>query len=494
VVYTLSIDQGTSGSKAVVFDAEGKIAAAATAELASSFPRPGFVEQDPRVIYRSVIKAVTSCVARFRDAGGDPGSIATCGITNQRETFLLWDARGTPLCNAVSWQCDRSVAICERLRADGWSAKVAARTGLIITPYFSGTKLLWLMENDPVVRAAVRAGYARFGTIDAWLLQNLTHGGVWATDFTNASRTLFFDINTLAWDRDILTSWGLADLLLPPVYPSQHPYGETDFEGALPRPVPIDAMIGDSHAAAFGEGCISPGDTKATMGTGSSVLMNVGEKRCLSRSGMVSTICFSLPGHVHYALEGIIISCGSIITWLRDQLGLFADSIGTEKMALAVPDADGVFLVPAFSGLGAPHWKMDLKASIVGLTFSSGKNHVVRAALESIPYQIADVISSMESDAGLRPSSLRVDGGMTANRFVVQFLTDLLGIPVVSMGMAEASAFGAAALAGLGAGVYRSMKEIAALPRNETPFGVGPDSDRAKERYGDWKKILSVLP
>ncbi|MGA2976599.1 MAG: glycerol kinase GlpK [Spirochaetia bacterium] len=491
--HILAIDQGTSGTKAVIFDAEGGIAAAATAELASSFPRPGFVEQDPRAILGSVIEAVGACTARFRDAGGDPRDIITCGISNQRETFLLWDARGTPLCNAVSWQCERSVAICERLRAEGQSAEVAARTGLIIAPYFSGTKLLWLMENDPAVRAAVRAGAARFGTVDAWLLQSLTRDGAFATDHTNASRTLLFNIDSLTWDDHLLKTWGLADLILPPAYPSQHPYGETDFDGALPRPVPIDAMIGDSHAAAFGEGCISAGSAKATMGTGSSVLMNVGGKRCLSHGGMVATICWSLPGRVQYALEGIIISCGATIAWLRDQLGLFAASADTEEIARAVQDSGGVFLVPAFSGLGSPHWRMSLKASIVGLSFATGRNHIVRAALESIPFQIADVIASMETDTGLRPTALRVDGGMTSNGFVVQFLADLLGIPVVSMGIAEASAFGAAAIAGLGAGVYSGLEELAGLPRSETWFRVGPDSGQAKKRHEEWKRILSTI-
>ncbi len=384
--------------------------------------------------------------------------------------------------------------ICERLQAEGLAAEVAARTGLLITPYFSGTKLLWLIENDPAVRHAVHGGRACFGTVDTWLLHRLTRGGCYATDYTNASRTLLFNIDDLAWDTRLLSRWGLTDLHLPSVHPSVHPFGETDFEGTLPRPLPIMAMIGDSHAAAFGEGCVTPGKAKVTIGTGSSVLVNVGTKRRAAGTGIVSTVCFGLPGEAHYALEGIIVSCGATIAWMRDQLGLFADSGETEAMAREAGDSAGVYVVPAFSGLGSPHWRMNLKASIVGLTFASGRNHIVRAALESIPYQITDVMEAISSCAGITPAELRVDGGMTGNGFVLQLLADLVGAPVITIGTAHVSALGAAALAGFGAGIYRGAEELADLAREMRRFTAGEGAPEARRRYEGWKRTLSSLP
>jgi glycerol kinase len=494
VPHILAIDQGTSGTKTVVFDDQGKIAATGTWELACSFPRPGFVEQDPTALYQSVIESVRRCVAAFRDRGGDPADIASCGISNQRETFLLWDARGRPLCNAVSWQCERSADICARIRSAAFSEEISRRTGLLITPYFSGTKLLWLIENDAALRRAVHSGAVRFGTVDTWLLWCLTHGASYATDYTNASRTLLFNTGTLDWDEHILTTGDLTGLVLPPCRPSVYAYGETDFDGTFPRKVRIDAMIGDSHAAAFGERCFTAGMVKATMGTGSSVLMDVGEARCPASAGIVSTICWSTRESVHYALEGIIVSCGATVAWLRDQLGLVADSADTEAMAASVPDNGGVYLIPAFSGLGSPRWKSNVRASIVGLTFASGRAHVVRAALESIPYQIADVLAAMREAGGARPLELRVDGGMTTNRFVMQLLADLTDVPVVNVGFPEVSALGAAMLAGLGAEIYRSLDELPALPSTALRYTAGPGTPRARDGYGEWGRILARIP
>ncbi len=491
--HILAIDQGTSGTKAVIFDSLGRIAVRATAALASSFPRPGFVEQDPEAIFQNVLESLRQALARFEAEGGDPKTIVCCGISNQRETFLLWDESGAPLTPAVVWQCKRSVEICNRLRASGIGEEVRTRTGLIIDPYFSATKLIWLAENDPAIRRAITSGAAMFGTIDTWLLYLLTQGRSYATDHTNASRTLLFNIHELAWDRRLLAEWNLSSLRLPDVHPSAYAFGESDFGGALPRPIPITAMIGDSHAAAFGEGCFSAGTAKATMGTGSSILMNVGPHRIDSMGGMVSTICWSKRGRVDYALEGIIVSCGATIKWLRDSLGLFAESRDTEAMALSVPDNAGVYLVPAFSGMGAPWWRMDLRAAIMGMTFTTTRNHIVRAALESIPYQIADVIASMESDGGVKLFELKVDGGITANGFVMQLLADVLGVDVVNIGIEEVSALGAACLAGLEAGVFGGLGELQSLPQEPRRFTAGPACTTAKRCHEEWKKTVMKL-
>ena len=489
----LAVDQGTSATKAVIFGTGGAIRARASVEVVSSYPRPGFVEQSPRDIHRSVLEAVGRCLDSMRHEGGDPGEIAACGISNQRETFVLWDRSGEPLSPAVVWQCRRSVGICERLRSEGMEEELRRRTGLRIDPYFSATKLLWLLENDPAIAAAVRSGKAWFGTIDSWLLFTLTRGAVHSTDYTNASRTLLFNLDRLEWDPWILEGWGLGDLHLPQVRPSAFAYAQTDFNGLLARPVQVSAVIGDSHAAAFGEGCTAPGMAKATIGTGSSILMNVGSARVDSTSGMVSTICWSVPGRLDHALEGIIVSAGATLTWMRDQMGLFAASSDTEALAVSVADSDGVRVVPAFSGLGAPWWRMDARAAICGLTFASTRAHVVRAALESIPFQVADVLASMESDSPVRLAALRVDGGITENRFVMQLLSDVLGTPVENPGLAEVSALGAALLAGFGAGLYRGIEQAVEQSRFAREFFPGPGSARAREVYAEWKEAVAKL-
>ena len=492
--YILAIDQGTSGTKTVLFDAEGRIVAKATEPLKSYFPQPGFVEQDPLEIYQNVLVSVKKCLEAFRNtAGADPGAIVTCGISNQRETFVLWDESGQPLCNAVVWQCKRSVAVCDRLRGTELAGQIERRTGLIVDPYFSATKLLWLRENDPKVAEAIRAGRALFGTVDTWLLYKLTCGRSYLTDHTNASRTLLFNIDQLDWDAHLLAEYGLTSLRLPQVRPSSFEYGVTDFEGTLPKAIPIFAMIGDSHAAAFGECCFSPGTAKATLGTGCSILLNTGAKRVASKAGMVTTICWSTAERVDYALEGIIVTCGATINWLRDNMGLFADSRQTEAMALAVEDNAGVYLVPAFSGLGAPHWKMDLRAAILGLTLGCDKNHIVRAALESIPYQIKDVIVAMEKDSGIRLQRLKVDGGITTNRFVMRFLADLLGADVVNIGTPDVSALGAACLAGLQSNVFEDIGQLERLDVAEQTHSPGPAVHPVHTAYEGWKRAVEQL-
>lgn len=492
--YILAIDQGTSGTKTVIFDSKGRIVAKATEPLKSYFPQPGYVEQDPLEIYQSVLDSVKKCLKEFsRKVSGTLAEIAVCGISNQRETFVLWDGSGRPICPAIVWQCKRSVAICDRLKDSTLEDEVKKRTGLIIDPYFSGTKLVWLYENDERIRETIQEGNAYFGTIDSWLLFRLTEGKSYFTDYTNACRTLLFNINDLRWDDYLLTSLNLKNLNLPQPKPSSFAFGESDFEGLVSGKVKISAMIGDSHAAAFGEGCFSSGMAKATMGTGSSILLNTGTDRIKSASGMVTTISWSMSDRTEYALEGIIVTCGATINWLRDRLGLFADSRETEQMARSVQNTNGVYLIPAFSGLGAPHWKMDAKAAILGLTFGCDKHHVVRAGLESIAYQIKDVVAAMQRDSGIKLTELKVDGGITANHFVMQLLADLLQTNVVNIGIEEVSALGAASLAGLEQGIFRDIDQLKNFSLIKTRFCPSPDSSKVLTFYEGWKEAVQQL-
>jgi glycerol kinase len=487
--YILAIDQGTSSTKTLIFDEAGKAVAKASAPL-TSYYEGSFAEQAPQEILDNVLDSVAACFSQFQARGGAVADIVTCGISNQRETFVIWDKQGTPLYNAVLWQCKRSVEICARLASDATASRlIRERTGLIIDPYFSGTKVLWLYENVAQVRAAIDAGEACFGTVDTWLLYKLSGGRCYFTDYTNASRTMFFNLRTLEWDADLLALFGLSKLNLPAIKPSSAAFGATDLGGLLPSPLGIGAMIGDSHAAAFGEGCYYTGAAKATMGTGCSILMNVGDAVKDSRNGMVSTICWSTGDKVQYALEGVIVTCGATIEWVKQELGLFSDSTQTEGLALSVPDNGGVYLVPAFSGLGAPHWDMGRKASISGLTFGSSRAHIVRAALESIPYQIKDVISAMEADTGILLRQLMTDGGISGNKFIMQFLADLLGKEVANIGIADVSALGAGYLAGLHAGIFASIESLAGLHKQGSVFRPAGDG-RLAGFYEGWKKAV----
>lgn len=485
--YILALDQGTSGTKAVIFDTQGRIAAKASTELISYFPKTDFVEQEPLEIYQNVLDALRACLRSFK------GEICACGISNQRETFLLWDKKGTPLCRAVVWQCKRSIRVCKNLRDLGIEKEVQAATGLILDPYFSGSKLIWLYENDDQVKDAIDRAEAYFGTVDTWLLYKLTGGKNYYTDHTNASRTLLFNINNLEWDNALLERFRLGSLHLPEPKPSSFHYGETDFNGMLPEPIPIAAMIGDSHASAVGEACFSTGSTKATLGTGSSILLNTGSRRIDSIGGMVTTVCWSIAGQTSYALEGIIVSAGATIQWLRDQLGLFENSVQTEEMAMAVENNNGVFLIPAFSGLGSPYWKMDATAAILNLTFACNKNHIVRAALESIPFQIKDVIEAMELASGTTIKEIKVDGGISGNRFVMQLLADILDAKVTTIGLEEVSALGAAFLAGLEIGVFNDMEQLRSLDLRDRQFSPGANQTANLSSYRVWKETVRRL-
>ncbi|RRN78094.1 glycerol kinase GlpK [Pseudoxanthomonas sp. SGD-10] len=489
--YILAIDQGTSSTKTIIFNAEGEVVSRASVPLHTNYFGDGFVEQDPEGIYQNVLDSVKLCLDHFTNMGKDTAQIKACGISNQRETFVLWNKEGVPLSNAVVWQCKRSVDICERLESDkDFSNRINSKTGLLIDPYFSGTKLLWLYENESAVAEAINNGNAYFGTIDTWLLYKFTEGEVYKTDYTNASRTMFFNLKDLNWDKEILKDFGFDNLNLPQVQASSSYFGDTDFNGLLHHKLSITALIGDSHAAAFGEGCFDAGSAKATLGTGCSILMNTGDRLEASANGMVSTICWSTEGQVAYAFEGVIVSCGSPIEWLKNEVGLLQNATEAEDMASSLTDNGGVYLIPAFSGLGAPYWDMKRKGEIKGLTFSSNKNHIVRAALEAIPYQIMDVITAMEKDANISLKELRVNGGITANKFVMQFLADLVQKEVLNIDFPDISALGAAYLAGLKVGVFRDINHLRTVKKHQlTPLSV--DKSKVEKAYQGWLKAIA---
>lgn len=489
--YILAIDQGTSSTKTIVFDEKGQAVAKGSVELKTTYSGNGFVEQLPEDIFQNVLDSVGECITVFKARGFEVADIASCGISNQRETFLLWDQSGKALSPAVVWACKRSIGVCEDLRTKGQEEQVRGSTGLIIDPYFSGTKLLWLIREDASLREKLDRGEVFFGTVDTWLLYRLTGGKEFRTDYTNASRTLLFNIHELAWDQEILKLWEIEKLNLPEVCPSSFGFGMSDFCGLFDKEIGITAMIGDSHAATFGEGCFEKGNAKVTLGTGSSIMMNTGRKPVSSVNGMLTTICWSTANEVNYALEGAIVSCGSTIEWLKNELNLFTDANETEQMAEAVGDNGGVYVIPAFSGLGAPHWQMSRKASIEGLTFGATKNHIVRAALESIPYQIRDVTDAMKQDTGSSLKAISVNGGMTRNRFVIRFLVDLLGLELKKLQTPDVSALGAAYLSGLKSGVFQSLDQLSEINAAHTETILpDPENESVRKFYEGWKEKI----
>ncbi|CAH0997719.1 Glycerol kinase [Emticicia aquatica] len=492
--YVLAIDQGTSSTKTIIFDENGQAVSKGSVDLKTNYFDNGFVEQNPEDIYQNTTDSINECLNDFTQKGFNIAEITSCGISNQRETFILWDKSGKAVSPAVVWACKRSIKICQALKEKGQEALIKQKTGLIIDPYFSGTKLLWLLENDENVKTKLDAGELYFGTVDCWLLFKMTQGKAFKTDFTNASRTLFFNIHTLTWDEEILQLWGLGLLNLPEICPSSHNFGNFTIS-SLSRDesiIPITALIGDSHAATFGEGCFEKGTAKVTLGTGSSIMMNIGEKPVLSSSGMLTTICWSTENRVDYALEGAIVSCGSTIEWLKNELNLFTEASASEQMANAVSDNAGVYLIPAFSGLGAPHWQMSRRASLDGMTFGTTKNHIVRAALESIPYQIKDVIIAMEHDMDASLKSISVNGGMTKNQFIIRFLVDLLALPLKKQQNPDVSALGAAYLSGLKSGVFENITQLKAFNQTNTDT-ILPDfnNETVKIGYDGWKNKIS---
>lgn len=492
--YVLSIDQGTSGSKALIFSIAGEIMASYTASLNSCYPKPGFVEQDGNEIVASVLSAVKGAVSRFEEAGYSKKAVSAAGISNQRESFLLWDRAGNPATPVIVWQCKRSIAVCSRLHQEaGLEENIRQRTGLRIDPYFSGTKLLYLIEEDRDLRARIRAGALYFGTIDTWLMYKLFDAGgagkrPFYTDPTNASRTLLMDLDTCAWDAGMGDLFGSRGLHLSEIRPSSFKdFSSSTFGGIFNTPIPITAAIGDSHAACFGEGCFSPGTVKATMGTGSSVVMNTGA-RSHSRHGMVSTVCWSMENRTDYALEGVIVSCASTLNWIQNKLGLAADPKQLDALAESVPDSGGVTFIPAFSGLGGPWWQMDRQAEILGINFGTEAAHIVRAAVEAYPFQLKDVISAMEKDRGAALRWIKADGGLTHSNISMGMIAGLLETEVRIDKRHEASALGAALLAFIGKGSL-TFPEVEELARNTVheSYLPGAKLDRElKSSYNRW--------
>jgi glycerol kinase len=465
--HIIAIDQGTSGSKAMIISEKGEIVSSNTCPFPSYHPQAGFVEQNGNEIISSVISAIKQAVTLFEAAGNSKNSITAAGISNQRESFLLWDNSGTPLSPVIVWQCKRSVDICSRLLGQGFDPLITDVTGLRIDPYFSATKFLWLVENNHELAAKIKNGSVYFGTIDTWLVYKFT--GNYATDYTNASRTLLMDLDSRCWSAAMADIFKTKGLHLPEIRPSTGHFGESNFDNIFGKPIPITAIIGDSHAACFGEGCFSPGTVKATMGTGSSVVMNTG-KRTRSSHGMVSTICWSMEGRTDYALEGVIVSCGSTITWVLEKLGLAPNAKEFDALAESVCDSGGVTFIPAFSGLGGPYWQMDRKAEILGITFGTEAAHIVRAALEAYPFQLKDVISAMEKDRGAALKWIRADGGITHSKLSMQIIADLLETEVRIDKRHEASALGAALLGFIGKGTL-SFSDVERL-MEQAPFDI----------------------
>ena len=454
--YIAALDQGTTSSRCILFDREQNMAGMAQKEFTQFYPRPGWVEHDPMEIWSSQYGVLMEALAQ---SGADVRELAGIGITNQRETAVVWDKdTGKPVYNAIVWQCRRTAGLCEELKADpDFTAYVKDRTGLLIDAYFSATKIRWILDNVPGARERAEEGKLLFGTVDSWLIWKLTGGKVHVTDCTNASRTMLYDIRSLRWDETICKKLGIPMSMLPQVRSSSEIYGYVNIQGVE---VPIAGIAGDQQAALFGQTCFEPGEAKNTYGTGCFLLMNTGETPFVSKNGLLTTIAIGLNGKVSYALEGSIFVGGAVIQWLRDELGLISDSSDTEYFARKAADTAGVYVVPAFTGLGAPHWDMNARGAILGLTRGAGRNHIIRAALESIAYQTADVLRAMEEDAGIPLRELRVDGGASANGFLMQFQADIMDRPLRRPMIRETTALGAAYLAGLATGVWASLDDV----------------------------------
>jgi len=459
--YILALDQGTTGTTAIMVDGTGKVLWRAYQEIEQIYPHPGWVEHNPEELFNSCLAVIEELLEETEISAGQ---IEAIGITNQRETSLVWDrSTGTPVSNAIVWQCRRTAPLCDALMAHGLEKDVRDKTGLPIDAYFSGTKVRWILDNIADGQRRAEAGELAFGTVDSWLLWNLTNGTVHATDVTNAARTMLYNINSLDWDDDLLSELDIPRAILPEVRSSSEVYGHVGGNYLGGNSIPIASMAGDQHAALFGQACFQPGMTKNTYGTGSFVLMNTGERRTTSNHGLITTPAWSIGGKVTYALEGSIFSTGSTVQWLRDELRIIESAADVEALAKTVDDNGGVYIVPAFTGLGAPHWDMYARAAILGITRGTNRGHFARAALESIAYQTLDVIEAMKEDAALDIAVLRVDGGGSANDFMMQFQSDILDMPLERSYVAENTALGSAYLAGLAVGFWDSQEEIEGL-------------------------------
>ncbi len=485
--YILALDQGTTSSRAIIFERSGTIRAIARKELAQIFPQAGWVEQDAKEIWSSQASVITEALAW---AGMSAKDIAAIGITNQRETTIVWDREtGQPVCNAIVWQDRRTADRCDSLKQDGLEAVFRDKTGLVIDPYFSGTKIRWILDTIPNARRKAEAGRLAFGTVDSWLIWKLTQGAKHITDVTNASRTLLFNIQTGDWDDELLDILTIPRHMLPTVCTSSEVYAETTTDLFI-APLPISGIAGDQHAALFGQMCTRPGMVKNTYGTGCFMLMQTGPKPVASQNNLLTTAAWQLGQQTNYALEGSVFIAGAVVQWLRDGLGIIKSSAEVEALAASVPDTDGVYFVPAFTGLGAPHWDPHARGSLLGLTRGTTAAHVARAALESIAYQSMDVLTAMEADAGLHLTELRVDGGATVNNLLMQFQSDVLGVPVVRPKISETTALGAAYLAGLAIGYWKDQSEIASQWQVERVFEPHMPLEHKEELKAGWEKAL----
>ena len=485
--YIMALDAGTTSNRCILFNTQGEVCSVAQKEFTQIFPQPGWVEHDADEIFSTQLEVARQAMSNL---GATATDIAAIGITNQRETTIVWDKNtGRPVYNAIVWQCRRTAPYCDQLTTQGLVDEIRSKTGLVIDPYFSGTKIRWILENVPGARQQAQRGELLFGTVETWLIWKLTGGRVHVTDYSNASRTMLFNINTLQWDAEILRQLDIPASMMPMVMPSSAVYGHTDahFFGA---PIPIAGAAGDQQAALFGQVCFAPGDSKCTYGTGAFLLMNTGEKPIFSKNGLVTTIAWGLDGKVNYALEGSIFVAGAAIQWLRDELRFIESAGDSEYMAQKVKDTNGCYVVPAFTGLGAPHWDAYARGAILGLTRGVNKYHIIRATLDSIVYQTEDVLAAMEADSGIRLSELKVDGGASANNYLVQTQADITAAPVLRPRCVETTAMGAAYLAGLAVGYWKNTDEIRKNWSVDRRFVPQISQQAQKERIRGWHKAL----
>jgi glycerol kinase len=488
--YLLAIDQGTTSSRAMLFDRSGAVVGKAQREFEQQFPQPGWVEHDPREILGSVQSTIVEAMTRAQVSASQ---IAGIGITNQRETTVVWDRKtGQAIHNAIVWQSRQTADICEQLKADGYAELVRERTGLLIDAYFSGTKVKWILDKVPGARARAERGELLFGTIDSWLLWNLSEDRTHATDASNASRTLMYDIHKQQWCPDLLRILDVPEAMLPEVRDNSTLFAHTSAQSVFGHRVPISGIAGDQQAALFGHACFDPGMAKNTYGTGCFLLMNTGEKAVQSNNGLLTTVAWRLDGKVEYALEGSVFAAGSAIQWLRDGLRMLGKASDTQAYAERAQSSDGVYFVPAFVGLGAPYWRSDVRGSMFGLTRGTTKEHFIRAVLESLAYQTRDVLSAMQADAGLVLKALRVDGGAIANDFTAQFQADIVDVAVERPAVMETTALGAAYLAGLGVGFWESRAQIAQQRQVERTFVPEMGAERREKLYAGWKRAVEA--
>ncbi len=485
--YLLAMDQGTTSCRAIIFSAAGEMIATAQKEFTQIFPADGWVEHDPTEIWATQIGVAHEALAK---SGLDSSDIAGIGITNQRETTVVWDKHtGKPIYNAIVWQCRRTAGYCDALKAQGYADTVRAKTGLLIDSYFSATKIRWILQNVPGAMEKAQKGDLLFGTIDTWLIWMLTGGKVHATDPSNAARTMIYNIHDLCWDKDLLDLLEIPACMLPGVLPSSGIFGYTK-PSLFGCEIPIAGVAGDQQAALFGQCCFDKGDVKNTYGTGGFMLMNTGTTPVASQNGLVTSIAWRIGDVTQYVLEGSVFICGAAVQWLRDGLGMIRTSADTEKLARSVPDSGGVYFVPAFVGLGAPYWDAYARGSITGLTRATTKAHIVRATLEAMAYQTTDVLAVMEQEVGTQVQSLKVDGGASANAFLLQFQSDITGKRIVRPACIETTALGAACLAGLAVGIYDSTEHIRAIYRADASFDAAMSSEQRAELYQGWKRAV----